>query len=295
MGAEARPRGASAGAWWQAARHAAMLSALILAPLAYWFGAANRYIVFLYEHMGAAPFDAVTTGRYWMASLVASGGAVVVYVGYCWVRGWLARQRGMAWAPPAAWRVWLVAAPLVAGGVVAVTVGLGAPTLPLPLALACAAAAMMGLAGAAAPGALAARDPAGLVWLAAHAAALVPPLVLLRVLDPEARAHLGDALAVTAAALSLAAALGWAAVMGALRRWRRRGMPTGASLYAGGLIEAYLLLPTLHYVLSDLGGPYYVTAADNFFPAEPLLQAVILVVAAGLAQVLARLGQRHLV
>jgi hypothetical protein len=295
MGAKAEPRGASAGAWWQAVGHAAILCILILAPLAYWFGVANRHTVFLYAHMGAGPFDAVTIGRYWMASLVASGGAVAVYVAYCWVRGRLAVRKGSAWAPPVWCRVWAVGAPLVGCGAMAITMALGAPTLPLALALAGAAASVVGLAGAAAPGALAARDPGELPWLVAHAAALVPPLVLLRLVAPEARAHLGDASAATAAALSLAAALGWGAILARLRRWRRRAMPAAASLYAGGLIEAYLLLPVLHYWLSDLGEPCYITGTENLFPAEPLVQAVILVVVAGLAQSLTRLGRRGLV
>jgi hypothetical protein len=271
-------------AWRPAAVHAALLAALILAPLTIWFGRANRYIVFLYEHMGAAPFDPATTGRYWMASLVASGGAAVVYAAYCWLRGRCAAHGGAAWAPPAWECVWLIGALPVGGGVVAITMGLGAPTLPLPLALACAAAALAGLAGAAAPGALAARDPAGLAWLAADGAALVAPLLLLRAVAPEMRLLLGDALALAAAGLSLLAALGWAAIMTLLRRWRGRAMPSAASLYAGGLIQAYLLLPLAHYLLSDPGGPYYVTSADNFFPASPLLQAAILLMVWGMAQ-----------
>lgn len=274
---------ASDRAWRQAAGHAAALAALILAPMAYWFGAANRHVVFLYAHMGAEPFDTITASRYWMAGLVAGGGALVLYTGFCWLAGRLAARKGRRWAPPPWQRVWLCAAPPVGVAVVAITMTLGAPTLPLGLALACAATTVAGLAGASIPGALAAARPASLAWLAANALALAPPLLLLRALAPEMRSLLGVGAASAAAGLSLLFALAWLAAMSLLSRWRRRRPPSAANLTVAALIQAYLLLPALHYLFSDLGGPYYISTAGNFFPHSALLQGGIVLAVGAMA------------
>ena len=67
-------------ALWQAL----LVSLLVLACFYYWFGIADRYIIFLYYHeMGpmvpdTSPFSAVTSSRYWMAGLVAGGIILVV-------------------------------------------------------------------------------------------------------------------------------------------------------------------------------------------------------------------------
>ncbi len=278
--------------WRRAAGHGAFLALLILAPLAYWFGWANRYIVFLYEHAGAGPFDPITTGRYLMASLVASGGATVVYAAGCWAWGRLAARPGLGWAPPVWWRVWLWAALPVGAGVAAIAMTLGSPTLPPPLALACAFAALVGLAGAAVPGAPAARAPVGLVWLAADAATLAVPLLLLRTVAPEMQRLLGRTVALAVAGGSVLLALGGSAIIGWLRRLRGRPNPSAMALYAGGLIEAYLLLPVLHYLLSDPGGPYYITATENVFPHSVPLQVGVLAAVGGLAWCLACLRRR---
>lgn len=262
--------------------HTALLIGLILTPLAVWFGWANRYVVFLYEHMGAGPFHPTTVGRYWMASLVASGGSAIAYAAYCWLRGRLATWRGARWSLPSWWRIWLLGAVPLAGGVVAITTGLGAPKLPLSLALACAGTALVGLAGAAMPGALAAESPSELAWLAADALGPAALLLLLRAASPEVRLLLGFRKALAVVGASLFCALAWAFLMTALRRWRRRPRPTALRLYAAALVEAYLLGSAVHYVFSDLGGPYYITAAGNFFSSDLLWQAGILLVVWGM-------------
>ena len=58
--------------WRRAALHALPIAVFVLGLYGYWFGIADRYAVFLYEHLGATPFDAVTRSRYWMAGLVAA-------------------------------------------------------------------------------------------------------------------------------------------------------------------------------------------------------------------------------
>ncbi|MFO7697743.1 MAG: hypothetical protein R6X16_11405 [Anaerolineae bacterium] len=248
---------------------------MLLTPLAWWFGWANRYVVFLYTHLGAEPFDAVTRSRYWMSGLVASGLVLLYWTLRCWLGGLVARWRHTPWEPPEAWQVWRVWALPTALGVLAITTTLGAPVLPLSLALGCAAVAVLGLVLALAPGRMAAARPGALLWLSADGAGLVPPLVLLRVVSPELRARLGVQTACVVAVGSLLGASLWFAALGGMRGWRRRTATEPVALLAAGLAEAYLLLPLAHYVLSDPGGPYYISTASNFFPDNLWHQPVV--------------------
>ena len=67
--------------------HALPVTVLVLSLFYYWFAIADRHIVFLYYHdvgpfVGdTSPFSAVSSSRYWMAGLVSSGMAVVLYTG----------------------------------------------------------------------------------------------------------------------------------------------------------------------------------------------------------------------
>ena len=67
--------------------HALLVSAAILAFFYYWFAVADRYHIFLYKHLDATPFDAITTSRYVMAGLVADGAVLVIYGLGCWFAG----------------------------------------------------------------------------------------------------------------------------------------------------------------------------------------------------------------
>jgi len=155
--------------------------------------------------------------------------------------------------------------------------------LPPPLAAAAAVATAIGFAGALLPGRQAAVDPGALLWLGADGAALVPPLLLLRAASPQGGALLSGGTGTRVALFSLMAAGAWLAVMTALCVWRHCRAPSALALWLAGLSEAYMLGPLLHYVLSDPGGPYYITAASNFVAPSLYLQAVVLLVAGGLA------------
>lgn len=255
---------------------------VLLAPLAWWFGRANRYVVFLYTHLGAEPFDAVTRSRYWMSGLVTCGMVLLYWVLRSWLGGWVARWQHRPWHPPEAWRLWLVWALPAGLGVLMITTSLGAPVLPLSLALGCAAVDLLGLALALAPGTITAATPGALLWLAADGAGLVLPLVLFRAVLPEMYGRLGALTAWIVASGSLLGAAPWLAALTGLRARRRRSATGPATLLAAGLAEAYLLLPLAHYVLSDPGGPYYISAASNFFPDKLWHQPVVLAVTGAL-------------
>jgi hypothetical protein len=137
--------------------HAAPIAALLLGLIYGWFAIANRYHIFLYNHLGATPFDEVTRSRYWMAGLVAAGLVLVLYTPVNWVIGRLAGTRGRVYIPPAWWRVWLICLTPLTIGILLITMTCNAPTLPLTDALAVLAAARIGAVSPAAAGGRIAR------------------------------------------------------------------------------------------------------------------------------------------
>jgi len=154
--------------------HAIAVTACVLGLFYYWFALADRYAVFLYGHLGATPFDAGTSSRYWMAGLVAAGVVLVVYAVANWVPGRLARAMRTRYDPPPWQRVWLLSAVPVAIGVVAITTRLNAPVLPTAVALSCVLTALSGLALALPAGGMAAHAPARLLALGLWAVGLWP-------------------------------------------------------------------------------------------------------------------------
>ena len=145
-------------------------------------------MVFLYNHMGATPFDSRTSSRYWMTGLVAAGAVMVLYTTANW---FAARIRGLRYAsydPPPWWQVWLLCVVPLGVGIPAITMSVNWPTLPPAGAAACTVAALIGLGLALAPGRLAAQRPAELGWLALGGMGLMPALLLLRTPElPESR------------------------------------------------------------------------------------------------------------
>ena len=253
MSAADRGRGKDA-AW-----HALAVTLAMWGLYLYWFVFAERARVFLYGHLSAAPFDAVTSGRYLMAGLVAAGLILGVRTLLLWtMRLWL-RHRGAPWTTPDWRRIWTWSAAPVALGIGIITMGLGEPTLAWPLALGSAALALAGLALALWASNLASADPLEATWLAADGAALAAPLLLLHALELPAQGLTTPAVAHMAAWGSVAAAIVWLAIMTALRRHWRRPMPDAGELLAAGFSGAYLALPVAHLLLATPPGYPYIT------------------------------------
>ena len=145
----------------------------------YWFGVADRYAVFLYEHLGAGPFDLVTTSRYWMAGLVAGGMVTSIYTPFRALVGAFTRA-GQHQESPDPLRIWALCALPLAVTIVGVTTRVNTPTLTLGQGVGCAAAALAALALALAPARWAVERPLDLVWLVGDGLGLVPVLLLLR-------------------------------------------------------------------------------------------------------------------
>lgn len=268
--------------WRVALVHAVAVSALVLALFYYWFGVANRYAVFLYEHLGAGPFESRTVSRYWMSGLVASGVVLVVYTYANWLWGRIQGIRGRYSVPPEGWKVWLLSLPLVLPGILWTTTHLNWPVLPFSLATACAAVTMGGLFLALVPARMAAARPGQFFWLTGAGAGLVPALLLLRVLEQLPQGGKAVLHARVAIAATLVGAIWTLTLAGIYARWRRAAW-RAAHLLVGGLCLSYLFLPLVHYLLLTPPAFHYISVADNFFASTLPGQALGFAAAAGLA------------
>jgi hypothetical protein len=136
--------------WKLALLHAAPISLFVIGLFYYWFALANRYIIFLYTHLGATPFDERTSSRYWMSGLVAAGAVMVLNTTMHWFWGRVAHLRRWTYAPPAWWRVWLCSALALTPSLLVITMTVNQPTLPFSNAAAC-VLAVTGFIGRALP------------------------------------------------------------------------------------------------------------------------------------------------
>ena len=137
--------------WRPASLHAAPICLFVLCLFFYWFAIADRSAIFLYNHMGATPFDSRTSSRYWMTGLVAAGAVMVLYTTANW---FAARIRGLRYAiydPPPWWQVWLLCVIPLGVGIPWITMTVNWPTLPPAGAAACTVAALIGLGRTASP------------------------------------------------------------------------------------------------------------------------------------------------
>jgi hypothetical protein len=271
--------------------HALLVGAGVLGLFYYWFAVADRYHIFLYNHLDATPFDAITTSRYLMAGLVADGAVLVIYTLACWFAGRFVGMWRRTYRPPAWWRVWLCCLPLLLIGIPAITTTVNAPTLPLWLGLACAAVTCAGLALALMPGDLAARRPDQLLWIALAGAGLTPLLILVRAVELPAQGLLTWPAALALAAGGMAISVLWLAGLALVgRRWRRPLPSAAAILLAAGALT-YLLLPLAHHLFFTPPAYRYITSGSNFFAFSPFVQSLCWVLAAALALAAGRLGR----
>jgi hypothetical protein len=60
------------GLWMQTILYAALIVLFMLSLYYYWFALANWHTIFLYNHLGATPFDSRSVGRYLMTGTVYS-------------------------------------------------------------------------------------------------------------------------------------------------------------------------------------------------------------------------------
>ncbi len=263
-------------AWISAAAHALWINLLVLGLFYYWFAVANRYSIFLYDHLGSTPFDETTRSRYWMAGLVAAGFVLAIYTSTQWALGRAAAWRGRARHPSDWRRVWLLCALPLAAGILWITMRLNSPTLPSGLAAACVAAAWIGVALALAPGEMAAQQPRQFIATSLYAMGVVPSLLLVRAVELTDLIGVPQAYGI-AVAMPVAGAL-WMMLL------RRVHVPTPSPVALGvvALCIAYLVLPLVHYLFFAPPAYRYITTAGNIFARTLGVQLITFLVAAGL-------------
>ena len=269
------------------------ISLFVLALYYNWFAVADRYVIFLYDHLGAGPFDVTTTGRYWMSGLVASGAVMVLYILFNWFAGRIAGLRFNQFNSPPWWQIWLISLPILLLGIPIITMTQNQPTLPLSLARQCTLVALGGLALALLPGSLSARTPSELAWLTLFGVGLVPSLLLLRVVELPGRGYAEIRQVLVVAIGSLLISLLWLGLLVWLRARQRKPVLGALEIFIAGLSFSFLLLPLVHHLFLVPSAFRYISTPANFFAYSPVIQLAGLLVAASLAIGTTRL-QQHL-
>lgn len=253
--------------------HALPVTIGVLGLILYWFGFANRAVVFLYDHdMGplfpdTGAFSLVTRSRYWMAGLVASGIVLFLYTPTAWMLGrW---RRG--YRPPPWRQVWLWCAISLAFGILLITMTMNLPVLPVTDALLATAFTLIGLAFALAAGELAATTPGRFLWLAVEGVG-VAALVFSFTLVEQAFALAQRSASFGVALLLAGTGIGVMVLLAATFVQRRLHVKPGktTAMLAAGVCWAYLFYPAVHYLFFT-DGWFYITTMDNFFPRSWLV------------------------
>jgi hypothetical protein len=280
--------------WKPAFLYAVPISLSVLGLFYYWYAVADRYAIFLYEHLGATPFDKITGSRYWMAGLVACGAVMCLYTITTWLLGQVAALQHQNYTPPTWWHVWLLSASPLIIGIPTITMTFNQPTLPFPYAIACLVTTLVGLAFALAPGSLAAQRPSDLGWLVLDGLGLMPALLLLRAIELPNRGLVGVPLAYIVAIGSILGGAVWLGTMTGLRAWRHRSWPTASALFVAGLCLSYLLMPLVHHLFFTPRDYRYISTSSNFFAFNFGIQLMVFFVAGILAVGFTRLRGKYL-
>ncbi|MBI5651062.1 MAG: hypothetical protein HZC40_11560 [Chloroflexi bacterium] len=256
--------------------HALPITALVLVLIYKWFALDDRYAVFLYNHLNATPFDAVTTSRYWMAGLVASA---IVMLGYIAANFLIARFK-RDYCAPTWWHVWLTCAVPLALAIPLIVMNVNTPTMPIEIALMLVAATLIGLVIALMPGSLAAHHPRQLAWIGLDGWGLIPVLSLLRAIELpgrglSVRADVAYAFAIGSVVFGIV----WLVALNGFRARRHIPSPRAWQVYGAGLGWCYIFLPLVHYLIATPAQFKYITSASNFFAFDPFLQLATFIVA----------------
>ncbi len=268
------------------------LTLLLLALFYYWFAVADRFIVFLYGHLGATAFDSRTSSRYWMSGLVANGGVLVANVALHWVRGRWAAVRGNVYRPPTWWGIWLLSVVPLTTGILVITTTCNRPTLPPDQARTCALVAGLGLALALTPTSLAATHPTEILWLIPAGGGVAFLLLFLRVVELPVQGlvapHRAYSVLVGGGTLALITTT-LTTYLHARRchvAWRAR------QLLLAGAALAYLFLPLLHHLLLTPPEYRYISSAANFFAYTPSIQVISVLLVVGFVAILTQVQSK---
>jgi hypothetical protein len=245
----------------------------------YWFQVADRGIVFLYGHMGAEPFDQVTTSRYWMTGLIACGILFLVYT----LALFLTKKIHSAYRIPD-WRV--VAAVISACAVIVVpacTLIGTEPHLPYVLVGITAAVLILGIWIGIYLSHRVLTKPGQMMWVGIESWGVVPPLLLIHAIEiPSMNPAVSGPFIYALAGMSIVFQIGWLSITCYERRVKKLPKPNWSHIYLTGLFISYTILPLVHYLCMTPLEIKYITTAQNFFSLNLPLQAAVFLIPAGI-------------
>jgi hypothetical protein len=298
MNQSANSSNKKAGNWRLVAIFAFFTTLIMLGLFYYWFAVADRYVIFLYNHdmppqfPDTSPFSQITSSRYWMAGLVASGFVLVLYSSGNLLLGRLISD----YRPPAWWQVWSLSSLPLAILLPLITMTANRPVLPFGNALPVTLVTLIGLALALSPGRIAAQDPAGLFLLTLDGFGLMLIVLIVsqipRLIELSSRGLVGF---IVVAILGLAAGFFLLLFSTVIYKWRRKTIPGSFMVLTAGLCVAYPLMALVHHLYVGLtGGYFYISDGDNFFARSLWPNLLAWLLAAAIVVAITRLRQ-HLV
>lgn len=231
----------------------------------YFFGYADRRVVFLYDHLGFTPFDQITAGRYWMAGFITSGFLSVLYL-------ILQLAIRILKLPVMSWKkvFTLMVIPLNTG-IIIIVMTAGEPELGLFIAISSALALTAGIfLGFSLVDNLMTNVKSTSLFLL-FGLGMVPSLILFKALELPGKGILAFNVSLLIAVISVTAGLLWLLTC----HWVfRKYRPKWPDVVKGALVTAYLGLPVLHYLAATPKGIPYITSADNFFADNMILRLI---------------------
>ena len=278
--------------WRQVLSIGLLLSFIILGLYYYWFVVANRYVIFLYTHLGAGPFDGLTNGRYWMAGFVACGIVMLLYAVLNWYLARIAGLRYQTYHPPPWWHIWSFCLIPNSVGIFIITMPLGRPPLTTNLMLALCFTTALGLAFALQPGMLIVKRPSELIWLSVASVGLMPALLLLRAVELPSRGLAGSTYAFVLGIIAPIAGLIWLILLSWAHAKYTKQNWTVVQLLIAGFCFCYLLLPVVHHIFFTPPNGRYITTSGNFFAEGSAIQLGSIFVAVISAIIAVQIGKR---
>lgn len=218
-----------------------------------------------------------------MSGLVASGAVMVGYLVLNWYAARISALFRRQYRPPDWRQVWLYSALPISIGVFTITTTLNHPTLPPILAIQCLGILLVGLAFALWPGSIAALQPARLAWMVIISAGLLPPLLLLRVIELPSVGTVSQGTALAIAVTTNAAGIVWSAGAGWLSVRIAGQQFSAGELAASAVCTGYLGLSLLHHLFLTPPDFRYITSTANFFALTWEMQLASWAAVAGLA------------
>lgn len=259
------------------------ISSIIITVYYFWFAIADRSYLFLYGHFGWGPFHTMTAGRYWMTGFVLSAFITIIYALFNLIILKTFSVLGRTYKIPSWIHIWLICQPVIATGILIITMNLNSPVMPLDITIMCILAMSAGLAVGFYNSEILMTDAKRFFVISLNGLGLVPVLLLIRVLELPSREIMSVTNAIAICAGSIIFSLLWLIIVSIIFIRKKINSIKSYEILLSGFLISYLLLPIMHYLFATPPGRPYITASDNFFPDSFYLKIGTWIIAAILA------------